>query len=187
MMKENFCSTCGQELRPKALSVRCRLCMRNYHARCWEKTGGCTTWGCAGKPELGGSAGAPEYKRCPYCGEEIISFAVKCRYCRSLIDPEAVALEETGYRDQTAAESNRNYKDPVLTSLINLIFPGAGYMYIGQFSKGLFWFLIAVIAWVFARSLGLIAVCLWVMYDSARQAVIANRSIATSRKTVQRN
>lgn len=187
MMKENFCSTCGQELRPKDLSVRCRLCMRNYHARCWEKTGGCTTWGCAGKPELSDRATAPEYKRCPYCGEEIISFAVKCRYCRSILDPDAIVLEEARYRDQTMAENISFRKDPILTSLINLIFPGAGYMYIGQFSKGLFWFLIAVAAWFFTRGLGLIAVYLWVMYDSARQAIIVNRNIRPDRKTVLKN
>ncbi len=183
-MKENFCSTCGQELRHDDLSIRCRLCMRNYHARCWEKTSGCTTWGCAGKPELYDGADAPEYKRCPYCGEDIISFAVKCRYCRSLLDPDTAALEEARYRDQTTAENAHFRKDPILTGLINLIFPGAGYMYIGQFSKGLFWFLISVAAWFFARGLGLVAVYLWVMYDSARQAVIVNQSSGAERKRV---
>ncbi len=185
-MKENYCSTCGQELRSSDLSVRCRLCMRNYHSRCWEKTGGCTTWGCAGKPEIRNSGEGPEYKRCPYCGEEIISFAVKCRYCRSLIDPQAAAVEESRYRDQADSETQPFRKDPILTGLINLIFPGAGYMYIGQFSKGLFWFLIAVAAWFFTRGLGLIAVYLWVMYDSARQAMVVNRNSSPLRKFGQR-
>ena len=51
-MKEKYCGTCGDDFSSGKLSVRCRLCMRNYHAACWEKAGGCTTYGCAGKIEL---------------------------------------------------------------------------------------------------------------------------------------
>lgn len=185
-MKENYCSNCGREFSPGDLSVRCRLCLRNYHARCWEKTGGCTTWGCAGKPEIGDGQEAPEYKRCPYCGEEIISFAVKCRYCRSLLDTNALKADEVRYYDGEPGKQVFR-KDPILTSLINLIFPGAGYMYLGQFSKGLIWFLVAIAAWYFTRGLGLIAVYLWVMYDSARQAIEVNRSVTLERQKMQRS
>jgi len=173
-MKENYCSACGQEFKSKELTVRCRLCMCNYHARCWEKAGGCTSWGCTGKPELGGEQEEVTYKRCPFCGEKIVSFAVKCRYCRSLLlAPEKRGQEET---KQAASRAGLEFrKDPILTSLLNLLFPGAGYMYLGYFSKGLMWFLIAIGAWFLARGLGLIAVYLWVMYDSARQAQAMNR------------
>ncbi len=185
-MKENYCSACGQEFKTNELSVRCRLCMSNYHARCWEKTSGCTTWGCTGKPELGSDQDEVSYKRCPFCGEKIISFAVKCRYCRSsLLAPEK-SKEEENSREARQVDSEFR-KDPILTSLLNLIFPGAGYMYLGYFSKGFMWFLIAVGAWFFARGLGLIAVYLWVMYDSARQARAMNLGkYEPSRKTMER-
>ena len=134
-MKENYCSACGQEFKPKELSIRCRMCMSNYHARCWEKTGGCTSWGCTGKPELGSDQEEVTYKRCPFCGEKIISFAVKCRYCRSsLLAPE----DDKSKASREVSSEFR--KDPILTSLLNLIFPGAGYMYLGHFSKGFMWF-----------------------------------------------
>jgi len=184
-MKENYCSTCGEEFKPGDTSIRCRLCMRNYHTACWEKTGGCTTWGCAGKPEINDQDDRLTYKRCPYCGEEIISFAVKCRYCRSILNPSALELKEAPKRYEKEIHSGFR-KDPILTGLLNLIFPGAGYMYLGQFSKGLFWFLIAVAAWFFTRGLGLIAVYIWVMYDSSRQAIILNRSLRNDPKTMQR-
>ncbi len=184
-MKENYCSTCGQEFKPNDLSVRCRLCMRNYHARCWEKTGGCTTWGCAGKTSLEGDEKPLAYKRCPFCGEEIISFAVKCRYCRSLLASPEQLVKEIPHKKQRGASTGFR-KDPILTSLLNLIFPGAGYMYLGQFSKGLIWFFIAIAAWFFTRGLGLVVVYIWVMYDSARQAVLMNRDFPSGTRTVQR-
>ena len=188
-MKENYCSTCGQMLKPGELTVRCRLCMRNYHAGCWEKTGGCTTWGCAGRPQLADEDEKIAYKRCPYCGEKIISFATRCRYCRSDLESQDSALQKKPLRKE-----KRDYytsepvyrKDPILTSLLNLIFPGAGYMYLGLFSKGLLWFLVAVGAWFFARGLGLIAVYVWVMYDSARQAVQINKQMSSNDSSMRR-
>jgi len=150
--------------------VRCSLCMCNYHAACWEKTGGCTTWGCPGNT----AEKKASYKKCPACGEEVVDFATKCRYCRADIDSlPGVPKPQPKITRQVKKSTYR--KDPILTALLNLIFPGAGYMYLGQFSKGLMWFVIAVAAWFFTRGFGLIAVYLWVIYDSTRQAVLLNR------------
>ncbi len=185
-MKENFCSTCGQYFKPNDLSIRCRLCMHNYHSHCWKKVGGCTTWGCAGKPAAGSENDEPAYKRCPFCGENVVDFAVMCRYCRSeLITLESPSVEKMSENIRDKGDSFR--KDPILTSLLNLIFPGAGYMYLGQFNKGIFWFLIAVAAWFFTRGLGLIAVYLWVMYDSSREAIKINRGVQPGKKTMHRH
>ena len=184
-MKENYCSTCGQEFKPGDLTVRCRLCMRNYHGSCWEKTKGCTTWACAGKPTLEDEEIPISYKRCQFCGEKIVSFATKCRYCRSSLEPPEAVLEDKNQKKQRVS-GDIIRKDPILSSLLNLIFPGAGYMYLGLFSKGLFWFLIAIAAWFFTRALGLIAVYLWVMYDSPRVAVRMNWGQDPDGKTAQR-
>ncbi len=185
-MKENYCSTCGQEFKPGDLSIRCRLCMRNYHGSCWEKTGGCTTWACAGKPSVEDNDQEISYKRCKFCGEEIISFATKCRYCRSSLEEGTVIVEEASSK-RSRGDSPGFRKDPILSSLLNLIFPGAGYMYLGLFSKGLLWFFIAIVAWFFTRGLGLVAVYLWVMYDSPRQAIQMNKGLDPNTKRAQRS
>ena len=35
-----------------------------------------------------------EYKECPYCGEEILSKAIKCKYCKSSLS-EGIAQGKT--------------------------------------------------------------------------------------------
>lgn len=169
-MKEKFCSSCGQDIRPAELSVSCRLCLRHYHARCWEKTGGCTTWGCRGKPAL--DQESEDYQRCPYCGEMILAFAVKCRYCRSLLNPAGVDLSPSA----PVKPAGKPRKDPFLTLLLNLVFPGAGYMYLGKTGTGLIWFILACVSWFFARPLGFAAVFFWILYDSTRQAIRSNKN-----------
>jgi TM2 domain-containing membrane protein YozV len=173
-VKEKFCSSCGQDFNPGDLSISCRLCLQHYHARCWEKTGGCTTWGCRGKPALDDSEA--DFKKCPYCGEEILAFAVKCRYCRSFVKPaEQISTSSSNRVKFTGRESfARSRKDPILTFLLNLVFPGAGYMYLGKTMTGLIWFIIACIAWFIARPLGFAAIFFWILYDTTRQAVRYN-------------
>ncbi len=173
-MKEKFCSTCGEEFKPGESSVRCSLCMCNYHASCWEKAGGCTTWGCPGNSSEKIKNDNNGYKKCPNCGERLVDFASKCRYCRADIDHPSGELKPLPKKKKRVKRSLYR-KDPILTALLNLVFPGAGYMYLGRFSTGLMWFVIAVAAWFFTRGIGLIAVYLWVIYDSSRHAVIYNR------------
>lgn len=186
-MKERFCSTCGETLRAGSPSVRCSLCLCNYHAYCWEKTGGCTTPNCPGNLARPGAEAKRGYKKCSYCGEKVVDFASRCRYCRNALD---VPLEELkarpGLRGARTEKIKAVRKDPILTALLNLVFPGAGYMYLGEFTRGLLWFGIAVAAWFFTRGLGLLAVYAWVIYDSSRLAIRQNKEHKEKLKRTER-
>lgn len=172
-MKDKFCSSCGREFNPGNLSISCSLCLCHYHAGCWEQTKGCSTWGCRGKPVLDQDKDA-KYKKCPCCGEDVIEFAVKCRYCRSLLTDKADRPSRSAPRVKSK-NSGYGRKDPILTLLLNLLFPGAGYMYLGKLITGLIWFVIACVSWFIARPLGFAAVFFWILYDSTRQAVRYNK------------
>jgi TM2 domain-containing membrane protein YozV len=174
-LKENYCSACGCDLNRGEMSVRCRLCLHNYHSRCWEKTGGCTSWGCgARKPGGGEKHLEAKYKRCLHCGEDVLDFALKCRYCRTALVKET-STDHLIKQPQTLRNPAVR-KDPILTCLLNLVFPGAGYMYLGKMMKGLIWFIVAIASVFIARPLGPIAIYLWIMYDSTRQAVQYNKA-----------
>ena len=182
-MIEKFCSTCGRSFSVSDFSVRCRLCLHNYHAQCWEKAGGCTTFGCAASTSTKDNPDL-NYKKCLNCGEKVLSFAEKCRFCRFDFSNSLNKPHEPGTKKRVVAMR----KDPVLTVLLNLFFPGAGYMYLGFFKKGLLWFLLVIVLFVFTRNLlAVSAVYLWLMYDSARQAVLFNRGNITGDRVVHRS
>jgi len=61
-----------------------------YHLNCWEENQGCAQYGCKSAPATAKSSSpvAPahnwnEYKKCPACGAEIKTSALKCRFCQA--------------------------------------------------------------------------------------------------------
>ncbi len=58
-------------------------------------------------------------KACPYCGESILEVAKKCKHCGEYLDP------------QLAKGRARPSWNPGTAALLNLVLPGAGYIYIG--------------------------------------------------------
>ncbi len=107
-----LCQVCQTEIGPDDDYVSCPSCRQAQHQECWSEVGGCGTYGCTEAPALEKNAAgvqAPltawgDTKRCPACGEEVKSIAVKCRYCDTefgTVDPISLAdLRKKAQRDE---------------------------------------------------------------------------------------
>lgn len=71
------CGICGQQHEMGQSVVRCAKCQDVFHSDCWQEEGGCNRAECKGST-----------KTCPVCGREIKLEALKCRHCKSYLDPE---------------------------------------------------------------------------------------------------
>jgi ssDNA-binding Zn-finger/Zn-ribbon topoisomerase 1 len=88
------CPICQTAIAAEEFFVTCPKCDQVHHRECWSEIGGCGTYGCEQAPAIDKStatAAAPlsawgDTKKCPMCGEQIKSIALRCRYCGTDFD-----------------------------------------------------------------------------------------------------
>jgi predicted RNA-binding Zn-ribbon protein involved in translation (DUF1610 family) len=85
-----------------------------------------------------------EICRCPYCGEEILAQAKKCKHCGEFLDGEL--------RRRNAPRK----WSPGVAAVLSFIIPGLGQMYKGQIGNGLVWMIVVIIGYVMMIIPGLI-------------------------------
>lgn len=96
----------------------------------------------------------PTTKQCPYCREEILIQAVKCKHCGEILDEDlrlARAPAPSPFVPPVAVQFNeeqqrqpRQYWNPGVAAVLSFLIPGLGQMYKGQVLNGFFWLIIVL-------------------------------------------
>ena len=128
-----LCPICQTEIEADEFCVNCPGCQQTHHRECWSEIGGCGTYGCQEAPAVEkaeNTAATPlaawgDTKKCPACGEEIKSIALRCRYCKTdfeTVDPLSVAdLHRQVVRDEKADSLQKSLVATFVGSLIGCL------------------------------------------------------------------
>ena len=104
---------------------------------------------------------------CGFCGELIVSTAIKCRHCNEFLDGRPRESEQAPQNlmqnlntppvthvnvvvnQQTNVGVGKRYWNPLVAMFLSLIIPGLGQVYKGQLLNGLVWFIIVISGYIF--------------------------------------
>ena len=88
-------------------------------------------------------------KKCPFCAEEVLVDAKKCKHCGEILDPTLLRGAGLGL------EKKKEWS-PGVAAVLSLVIPGAGQIYKGQLGTGFVWMIAVVIGYILLIVPGLI-------------------------------
>lgn len=88
-----------------------------------------------------------QFKTCPYCSEEILQDAIKCKHCGEFLTEE-FRTKSNNIQPQVIHIENESTKSGGVAALLSFIIPGAGQMYNDNVGAGLAWFICVILGYV---------------------------------------
>lgn len=132
------CPICQTGIGEDEFAVTCPQCHQIHHRECWSEVGGCSTYGCTQAPAIDKSNATAvqpnsawgDEKKCPACGENIKSIALRCRYCGTDFDTVDPMSARDLRRQAERTEALKKFKATIavlfIVSLIGLFAPLTG-------------------------------------------------------------
>lgn len=132
--------------------------------------------------QAGGDAmGAPGHARCPFCNEQIVQGAKKCKHCHEYLDYALrdIHARQGGINQISVALTPVSSQNTALTqwtgtqaALLSLFMPGLGQMCSGRVPAGLLWMMFTIMGYLCFIVPGLIlhVLCVSNAYRLPRQA-----------------
>jgi predicted RNA-binding Zn-ribbon protein involved in translation (DUF1610 family) len=114
------CPACNVALALGDDAWNCQACGTPHHAPCRDQAGQCMADGCSSAAQEAVPVEGAEMKACPYCGEQILKAAKKCKHCKEVLSP---ALRAS--RDRAAKSSpDRPGKTGLICAIVGLFICG---------------------------------------------------------------
>ncbi len=111
---------------------------------------------------------ASRHTACPFCSEEILATARKCKHCGEMLDPAlrlqaSTPVQVNVQNVQTLAPQaaigmvpSASRVEPGTAALLSFLWPGAGQIYARQVGSGIAWMLMVFVGYLFFVVPGLV-------------------------------